>query len=62
MNILDNKQAYIGCAFLIIGLILQFLTSNEIAWVIGSLLIAFAPYGQYGRKKPKKQNKSYKKT
>ena len=36
MNILDNKQAYIGCAFLIIGLILQFLTSNEIAWVIGS--------------------------
>ena len=60
MNILDNKQAYIGCAFLIIGLILQFLTSNEIAWVIGSLLIAFAPYGQYGRKKPKKQKKSYK--
>ena len=60
MNILDNKQAYIGCAFLVIGLILQFFTWNAIAWVIGTLLIAFAPYGQYGQKKQKPKKKSYK--
>ncbi len=60
MNILDNKQAYVGCAFLVIGLVLQFFTGNAAAWVIGSLLIAFAPYGQYGNKASKPKKKPYK--
>ena len=60
MNIFDNKQAYVGCAFLIVGLVLQFFVGDLGAWIVGSLLIAFAPYGQYGHKKAKKPSKPYK--
>ena len=59
MNVLDNKQAIVGCVFLVIGLILMFLVHDIVAWTAGAALIAFAPYGQYGRKSTKKAKKPY---